>query len=180
MNNFFKSGFIRVEIEVIRFLDQFKRKVTGLPSLSTSQITSNLFVGGQYKISVFEKIKSLGITAIVNMRTISVHSGKDIPGILYLHLPTPDRQAPSMEHLEQGVKFIQSSIENGGKVYIHCKAGEGRGPTMAAAYLIHSGLNLDDALETIRKARRFIRPTTPQINQLKKFEAHTNHENNLP
>jgi len=63
MNNLFKSGFIRVQIEAVRFLDQYKRKITGLPTLSTSQITSNLFVGGQYKISVFEKIKSLGITA---------------------------------------------------------------------------------------------------------------------
>ena len=89
-------------------------------------------------------------------------------------LQPSDRQAPSMEHLEQGVKFIQASIENGGKVYIHCKAGEGRGPTMAAAYLIHSGLNWNDALETIRKARPFIRPTTLQINQLKKYEARTN------
>jgi dual specificity MAP kinase phosphatase len=112
----------------------------------------------------------LGITAIVDMRMKSVHSGKNIPGISYLHLPTLDRHAPSIEHLEQGVKFIRKEIKKGGKVYIHCKAGEGRGPTMAAAYLIYSGLSLDDALKTIKKARRFIHPTKSQIDQLKRFE----------
>ncbi|MBA3551153.1 dual specificity protein phosphatase family protein, partial [Patescibacteria group bacterium] len=58
----------------------------------------------------------------------------------------------------------------GGKVYIHCRFGEGRGPTMAIAYLISTGLTLEHAIELVKKVRIFIRPTVVQIEQLKKFE----------
>jgi len=153
----------------LRWWDQFKRRRTGLPVAKTSQITDKLFVGGQYKAHLIPKLQLLGITAIVNMRTKSVHLGKAIPGIEYLHLPTADRHAPSLENLKKGSEFIQQQIAKGGVVYIHCKAGEGRGPSMAIAYLISTGLTLEDAFETVRKVRRFIRPTKVQLSQLQKF-----------
>ncbi len=171
MKNFIKSLLLRWDIEVLRYIDQKKRKVTGLPTVSTSQITPNLFVGGQYKLTVFEHLKELGITAIVNMRQSTVHAndGSDI-GVRYLHLPTRDYTAPSVENLIKGVKFIKQEIDNGGKVYIHCKSGEGRGPIMAAAYLIYSGLTFDDALATIKKVRKFIRPNFLQLKGLRRYE----------
>ena len=171
MGNIIKSILLKFDIEITRYIDQRRRKITGLPTLATSQITQNLFVGGQYKLKVFKNLKKqLGLTAIVNMRKKSVHKNGSIKNIHYLHLPTPDRKAPSMENLKKGVKFIKNEIDNGGKVYVHCAAGEGRGPTMAAAYLISTGLTLEDALETIKKIRKFIKPTSPQIKRLKEFE----------
>ena len=87
-----------------------------------------------------------------------------------LHLPTPDQEAPSIEQLKNGVSFIESEIKNKGKVYIHCKHGEGRGPTMAIAYLIYSGMTYDDAYASVKKVRTFIYPTLVQIERLKEFE----------
>jgi protein-tyrosine phosphatase len=57
-------------------------------------------------------------------------------------------------------------------VYIHCGAGIGRAPTMAAAYLMHQGTTLDDALKKIKKVRPFINILPEQIKQLHDLEDH--------
>jgi protein-tyrosine phosphatase len=88
----------------------------------------------------------------------------------YLHLPTIDDTAISAEHLERGIAFIREVIQEGGKVYIHCGAGVGRAPTMAAAYLISAGHSLEESLALIRKVRPFITITPPQMEQLRQFE----------
>lgn len=89
----------------------------------------------------------------------------------YCHLPTLDDAAPSLEHLEQGVVFIHQAVSEGGKVYIHCSGGVGRGPTMAAAYFISQGHTLDEALALLRKSRPFINIMPVQMDQLRRFEA---------
>ena len=75
-----------------------------------------------------------------------------------------------MEHLNQGVDFINKAIAQGGKVYIHCGGGVGRAPAMAAAYFISQGYERDQAIELIRKARPFIRIMPAQMEQLERFE----------
>jgi protein-tyrosine phosphatase len=87
----------------------------------------------------------------------------------YLYLPTVDDTAPSLEHLQQGVAFIEQEIAQGGGVYVHCGSGVGRAPTMAAAYLVRTGLTPEQAWARIRKVRPFIRPTAVQVAQLERF-----------
>ena len=95
--------------------------------------------------------------------------GVEIPA--YLHLSTRDDDAPTLDSLRKGVDFIRSEIEKGGKVYIHCGAGVGRAPTMAAAYLVSAGMTPQQAWEAIRKERIFIRPTRVQREQLERYAA---------
>jgi protein-tyrosine phosphatase len=163
----------KLKIEITRNIDQFLRQLTGMPRLKYAQITTNLYLGGQYKLSSFENLKKVGITAVVNMRTKSVHL-QPLKDFNYLHLPTPDHHAPTQQQLKDGVLFIKQQIDAGGKVYIHCRFGEGRGPTMALAYLIFTGLSLEEAMDTVIKVRPFIRPTPSQIEALQKF-AKINH-----
>ena len=75
-----------------------------------------------------------------------------------------------MAHLAQGVAFIEEVVAAGGKVYVHCAAGMGRAPTLAAAYLIRQGLEVAAALALIRRARPFIELTPPQLEQLRRLE----------
>jgi len=112
----------------------------------------------------------MGITAIVNMRIHSVYSEAQYEGFHYLHLPTEDNTPPSMEVLQKGANFVANEIKNKGKVYIHCRQGLGRGPTMTIAYLLKSGLSYDDASALVRKARTFINPRPGQIKRLKELE----------
>ena len=76
-----------------------------------------------------------------------------------------------MEDLSRGTDFIAEQINAQRGVYIHCAAGVGRAPAMAAAYLIRTGMSTDVAWDTIRQSRPFIRPTTPQISALAAFGA---------
>ena len=89
----------------------------------------------------------------------------------YSYLPTEDNTAPSLEHLQQGVAFMQNVVESGGSVYVHCGSGVGRAPTMVAAYLISGGKSVEDAIEQIRAARPFIRILPSQKERLEEFAA---------
>lgn len=145
--------------------------LTGVPLLQFSRVTPSLFVGPQFRQSGKRYLLRQGFNAVVNMRIEKddAQFNLDLPN--YLHLPTVDDEAPSIEHLEQGVAFIREVIQGGGKVYIHCGAGVGRAPTMAAAYLMADGYSLEEALQKIRRVRPFITITPPQQRQLINYDA---------
>mgnify|MGYP000153255534 CR=1 FL=1 len=156
---------------ILWIADHATRIATGAPIRRLSQISSNLHVGGQYRPCGWPILKARGITGVVNMRD-ELEADDSDTGILpsnYLRLPTIDDEAPMLEHLYSGVAFIAEEISRGGSVYIHCRSGVGRSATMAAAYLVSSGLNPDEAWASIQKIRPFIRPTAPQIAQLNAF-----------
>ena len=157
--------------------------ITGVPILRYSRVTPALYVGPQHRANGKRALAQAGIAYILNMRS---EFDDDAHGLTldappdgspadarasYCHLPTPDDAAPSMAHLAQGIAFIESAIGSGGKVYIHCSAGVGRAPTMAAAYLIRRGYSIDDALDLIRSARPFITVTPTQMRRLRELEA---------
>lgn len=157
--------------------------ITGVPILRYSRVTPALYVGPQHRANGKRALAQAGIAYILNMRSEfddATHNLTfDTPPdgsptdarASYCHLPTPDDEAPSMAHLAQGIAFIESALDSGGKVYIHCSAGVGRAPTMAAAYLIRRGYGADDALDLIRSARPFITITPPQMRRLRELEA---------
>jgi len=89
----------------------------------------------------------------------------------YCHLPTVDDTPPTMEDMDKGIAFITDAVDSGGKVYIHCSAGVGRAPTMAAAYLLSKGHTLDEAVSMIRRVRPFINIMAPQMELLQQIEA---------
>ncbi len=161
----------KVYIQWERLYDHVWTYVTGVPQLRYSRITPNLFLGGQYKLRAINELKDRGITAIVNMRTRTIHNKvSKYPWVTFLHLPTRDGYAPSIEHLKQGATFMQKQIDKGGKVYVHCRHGEGRGPTMAIAFLISTGMTLQDAYDVVRDTRTFAYPNKRQMERLKEFE----------
>ncbi|MDX1522434.1 MAG: dual specificity protein phosphatase, partial [Anaerolineae bacterium] len=145
--------------------------MTGVPVKRYSQVTPDIFVGAQFGPAGKSRLERWGISGAVNMRIEFDDAAHNLALERYCHLPTVDDHAPSLEHLEQGVQFIQQVLADGGKVYIHCAGGIGRAPTMAAAYFISQGLSLADAIALIKKARPFINIMPPQMAQLERFEA---------
>lgn len=143
--------------------------LTGIPLLRFSRITPSLYVGPQYRKNGLRLLQSEGIHAVVNLREEKDDRDFGLAPAQYCYLPTPDDEAPTIEQLHQGVDFIQKIIQQGGKVYIHCGAGVGRAPTMAAAYFIHQGMSVEEAINTIRSVRPFIFITQPQIKQLYRY-----------
>lgn len=163
-----RSWYRVIEVELQRNIDHNWRRLTGAPTLSRSTITPYLFLGGQYYRHGISVLKHRGVTAIVNMR-LSQRYIPDLGQIKYLHLPTKDRYPPTLEQLQRGVAFITEEISQNGKVYIHCAYGETRGPTMVIAYLVSTGMSVEDALLEVQKVRSFANPTPIQIQQLQAF-----------
>src|SRR5476651_1757043 len=96
--------------------DNIYRLIAGMPRLKRCQITAHLFLGSQYNLLGLKKLRSLGVTAIVNMRMHNTYNEAVHEGIKYLHLPTVDNTPPPMEILIQGADFIDDEIRNGGVV----------------------------------------------------------------
>ena len=151
--------------------DHAVRILGGANIRRVSQITPRLYVGGQHRRRGWGRMRRWGVTAVVNMRIEYDDVQAGVASDRHLHLPVEDDAAPTLEQLRSGSEFIAQEIERGGVVYVHCGSGIGRAPTMAAAYLITTGLTADEALARIRAKRPFIRPTRPQLEQLDRFAA---------
>ena len=149
----------------LRVLVPVFRTITGHPIKRFSRVHPYLWVGGQQYRRGVETLYRQGIRAVLNMRKHPDDREFDrIPNeVDYLWLPTTDHHPPEVPAILQGINFIQDHIDNGEDVYVHCRAGVGRGPTMAAYYLVSTGMTPTEAWATIRKSRPFIFPTVLQI-----------------
>ena len=56
------------------------------------------------------------------------------------------------------------------KIYVHCKNGHGRAPTLVAAYFVTQGMSTDEAFAFIKKRRSTIHPNKQQVASVKEFE----------
>jgi protein tyrosine phosphatase (PTP) superfamily phosphohydrolase (DUF442 family) len=146
-------------------------RLAGRPIWQHCSITPELAVGGQISAAGWRWLARRGFTAVVNMRTEYDDAAHGIAPKSYVWLPTVDDHAPTLEQLQTGVDFIRQVLQEGGKVYVHCASGVGRAPTMAAAYLISTGLSMDEALALISQVRPFVKPTPPQLEMLQQFAA---------
>lgn len=155
----------------IESIEQVVRLVSGAPAPRFSQITPNMHVGGQHNARGLARLRERGVSAVISLRGELDDRERGVAPARYLYLPTVDNHAPTLEQLKTGVAFIQQEIEQGGSVYIHCWEGVGRAPTMAAAYLVSTGLSPDEAWEQICRVRPFIRPVVSQVDQIERFAA---------
>jgi protein-tyrosine phosphatase len=88
----------------------------------------------------------------------------------YTWLPVVDGYAPSQEQLAMGTCLIDTAVHAGKVVYVHCKNGHARSPSMVAAYLVkYGGMSLDDALKLIKEKRPESHIEDTQKEALKKF-----------
>jgi hypothetical protein len=177
LNQLRKQGLWNTVLETV---DQATRRITGAPTERFTRITPQVFVGGQYSRRGWAKLARRGATAAVSMRAEYDDRGEGFLPPRYLHLPTVDNHAPTLDQLLQGIHFIHDELGRGGQVYIHCWEGVGRGPTMLAAYLVSTGLKPSEAWAKIRAIRPFIRPTIEQIRRIDLLAAGYQHPDPTP
>lgn len=168
----FKQG---LWLTLVESVEQITRLTTGAPTTRFSRLTPDVHVGGQHLRRGLPLLGQRGITAVVSLRGEYDDDAAGIAPPRYLYLPTVDNHAPPLAYLSQGAAFIQEEIKSGGRVYIHCWEGVGRAPTMAAAYLVSTGMTPAEAWVLIRRMRPFIRPTLAQIEQVERFAAVWDH-----
>lgn len=138
-----------------------------------SKITDDIYIGSDLCKGMVcpihgPEFEALGILVELNLSV----ERKEIPpdGIdVYSWLPVADGYPPTPEQLDIGTAIINEAVSKGKKVYVHCKNGHARSPTMVAAYLIRfQGKSIEEAIDLIKDIR-------PEIhieeNQKKALEA---------
>ncbi len=148
-------GWVRKQVlrSVARVIE-WTTKLPGRP-LNVSRVTPQLLVGGHVPKSAYPQLQALGVTHVIDVRQERSDDAAALRalGIELLHLPAPDRYAPSVTQLQQGVAWALPRIAQGGQVYAHCEHGVGRGPLMGLAILVAQGWDATEAYKKLREAR---------------------------
>jgi predicted protein tyrosine phosphatase len=154
---------------LLDLVERIVRFILGAPIQRFSEVMPGLMIGGQHSRRGMKRMQERGVKSTLNLRSESDDFKRDLAMGQYLHLPVTDGMEPSQEQLREGVSFIKEQIDSGGTVYVHCKLGIGRAPTLAAAYLMSTGLSADQAWDRIRAVRPFVRPSKRQLDALQTF-----------
>lgn len=123
-----------------------------------SKILDKLFIGSDFcKGGVCflhaEEFKALGVSVELNLgKEENELPPKNVEA--YCWLPVADGWAPSAQQLDIGSSIVNDALGNGKTVYVHCKNGHGRSPSMVAAYLIrYKGYSVESAVSLIEEKR---------------------------
>lgn len=147
------------------------------PIFEYSEITEFIYIGtNKCCHSHFEKsLIKRGIKANISLedKKLDQPFGVDY----YLWLPTKDHYPPTMKQMIIGAHFIQWMIDNNIKVYVHCREGHTRAPTLVAAYFIFKGMRFDEAIKNIKTKRPATHITPAQKKALKKFKKYVEDKN---
>lgn len=159
--------WLRVLARLMEWLTDIQPK-----QLNYSEITPQLAVGGAFRNSQIKSLKHRGVTAVVDCRLEAADDPAALgqAGIQFLHLPTLDRHAFTYDQLHAGVDWVLDHVSTGGRAFLHCEHGVGRGPLMACAVLVAQGYSAPEALHIVRSARWQALPNDRQLAALLSFE----------
>jgi len=137
------------------------------------EILPYLYVGGQVDAEDLPKLKSMGITHILNAAASldSVHEDQ----FLYLRSDLDDDEDEDVvAAFDDAFAFIEDAKKNGGAVLVHCVAGMSRSVAIAVAWLVYGeNVSLFNALNMVRGRRPVALPNVGFRLALAKFEVRT-------
>lgn len=140
------------------------------PKFQYDKITDQIFIGTNacctmhFKKSLLDK----GVRADISMEAERIDAAQGAQ--YFLWLPTKDHAAPTIKKLRVGTHALRELIDVGEKIYVHCRNGHGRAPTLVAAYFILLGMDVKTAIATIAKKRPSIHIEQVQRKRLEQFE----------
>lgn len=107
---------------------------------------------------------------------ISLHDPPPDPAVVEAHglrheeMGFADMSAPGPELVDEFVRLVRQSLDEGRAVAVHCGAGLGRTGTMLACFLVHQGRSADAAIAEVRRLRPGSVETPEQEQAVRDYE----------
>ncbi len=92
-------------------------------------------------------------------------------GVGFYNFPIPDHGLPAnVEHYRRVAAAMDRRVRAGQGLVVHCRAGLGRAPSLAICALVSGGMNVDEAILSVGRARgRPVPETDEQLAFLQAF-----------
>lgn len=131
-----------------------------------SEVIPGLFLGNKQAAADRELLRGKGIVAVCAVGARQMFNDD----LVYHHVSIEDDGTESMlRHFPVACDFIMAQRRRG-SVFVHCKGGISRSPTMVIAFLVRcEGLPLTVAMEICALARPAARPSEVFVKDLREF-----------
>ncbi len=99
------------------------------------------------------------VCSLLSPEELERHGVSELPaameaaGLEHRLLIVLDQAVPSVAEMRDLVRWMRDAIHGGGRVLVHCVGGLGRSGTAAACALVAGGMDPDDAIDAVRRAR---------------------------
>ncbi|KAI4522304.1 hypothetical protein K525DRAFT_199118 [Schizophyllum commune Loenen D] len=144
-----------------------------IPSPRLTQIVPNLYLGDLPTAQNVELLKTHKIYSVLTAMRGRVRINETF--LRHQILLDDDEQSDILTHFLPSISFIQSELDKGRGVLVHCVAGMSRSVTIVAAYLMYTyKLTPGEAIEIIRHRREGaveVAPNPGFLYQLEVFHA---------
>ena len=141
-----------------------------LGSYRPTRVEPGIWIGGVPSRRRWRELRGAGVTAAVCLLREGPPPRWTGSGEQLLWLPVTDEHAPSQQQLATGCAFLDAAREQGRTVFIFCRAGVGRAPTLYLAWRARSGVEtLDAAIARLRAARPGLSLTPRQLTALRSW-----------
>lgn len=134
-----------------------------------SEITPEIYLGTNMccQMHFDEQLLKKGITVDISLEGERIDAPFGVEG--YHWFPVRDGYAPTPRQLDIAVALMELVLGERHKLYLHCKNGHGRAPTLLAAYFIAQGMTVNQAIAAISRKRPTIHLNARQKNALIAF-----------
>ena len=136
------------------------------------EVDEGVILGAMPSRKNLAQLQAMEVRAIINMcEEHECSVARCTPyGMDAIQLPTRDRCPPSLQDIVRAMDFIAEYRKRGDGVYIHCRAGRGRGATVALCWLIKSQqVTPSQAFTMLAKRRRQVDAALDQREAVQQF-----------
>jgi protein-tyrosine phosphatase len=130
-----------------------------LPIRGSYWVVDGRFLAGEYPWALAEGTSdSGGITSFVDLtelhEALPPYEARLAKDLRFTRKAIPDFGCPTPAQMSATLDLIDSELQRGEVVYLHCFGGRGRTGTVVGCWLVRHGSSGDDALAKIKDLRR--------------------------
>ena len=170
-NRELRNSTFRARSRLLGRLRNFRRYASPDLPPNANVITPQLVVGGFIDRHDWRNLVNEGVSVVVSLQA-ERHDDETFGELQpdgYLRLPTTDFSPPTIAQLRMGAAFVDEAVRAGKIVLIHCHAGVGRSAMQCAAYLIYSGMEINEAWQLLKSKRPVVYLNDRQQAALEEF-----------